>query len=116
MDKLNHVLSLSKRFKLQEIPPAFCNYSRTVRGASPAFAWLKCAKEEDSNCHKVLHHEANILGREGRSFDAEDRYVRLSLVKSADDFNLLLNRLKELVSKEEQNQTTTELMTLTSRL
>ncbi|KAL0408392.1 UNVERIFIED_CONTAM: Tryptophan aminotransferase-related protein 3 [Sesamum radiatum] len=104
--KLKHVLSLSKRFKLQEIPPAFCNYSRTVRGASPAFAWLKCAKEEDSNCHKVLHHEANILGREGRSFDAEDHYVRLSLVKSADDFNLLLNRLKELVSKEKHNQTT----------
>ncbi|KAL0440386.1 UNVERIFIED_CONTAM: Tryptophan aminotransferase-related protein 4 [Sesamum latifolium] len=104
--KLNHVLSLSKRFKLQEIPPAFCNYSRTVRGASPAFAWLKCAKEEDSNCHKVLHHEANILGREGRSFNAEDSYVRLSLVKSADDFNLLLDRLKELVSKEEQKQTT----------
>ncbi|KAL0408391.1 UNVERIFIED_CONTAM: Tryptophan aminotransferase-related protein 4 [Sesamum radiatum] len=104
--KLKHVLSLSKRFKLQEIPPAFCNYSRTVRGASPAFAWLKCAKEEDSNCHKVLHQEANILGREGRSFDAEDRYVRLSLVKSADDFNLLFDRLKELVYKEEQNQTT----------
>ncbi|KAL0361395.1 UNVERIFIED_CONTAM: Tryptophan aminotransferase-related protein 2 [Sesamum radiatum] len=89
--KLNHVFSLSKRFKLQEIPPAFWNYSRTVRGASPAFAWLKCAKEEDSNCHKVLQHEANILG-------CEDRHVHLSLVKSADDFNLLLDCLKELVS------------------
>ncbi|KAL0352260.1 UNVERIFIED_CONTAM: Tryptophan aminotransferase-related protein 4 [Sesamum calycinum] len=104
--KLNHVLSLSKRFKLQEIPPSFCNYSRTVRGASPAFAWLKCTKEEDSNCYKVLHQEANILGREGSSFDAENHYVRLSLVKRADEFNLLLDRLEELVSKEDQNQTT----------
>ncbi|KAL0285644.1 UNVERIFIED_CONTAM: Tryptophan aminotransferase-related protein 3 [Sesamum angustifolium] len=104
--KLNHVLSLSKRFKLQEIPSSFCNYSRTVRGASPAFAWLKCTKEEDSNCYKVLHQEANILGRKGSSFDAENHYVRLSLVKRADEINLLLNRLEELVSKEEQNQTT----------
>ncbi|KAL0324889.1 UNVERIFIED_CONTAM: Tryptophan aminotransferase-related protein 4 [Sesamum radiatum] len=104
--KLNHVLSLSKRFKLQEIPPSFCNYSRTVRGASPAFAWLKCTKEEDSNCYKVLHQEANIFGREGSSFDAENHYVRLSLVKRADEFNLLLDRLEELVSKEDQNQTT----------
>ncbi|KAL0294762.1 UNVERIFIED_CONTAM: Tryptophan aminotransferase-related protein 4 [Sesamum calycinum] len=98
-------LKLIKRFKLQEIPPSFCNYSRTVRGASPAFAWLKCTKEEDSNCYKVLHQEANILGREGSSFDAENHYVRLSLVKRADEFNLLLDRLEEL-SKEDQNQTT----------
>ncbi|KAK4428358.1 Tryptophan aminotransferase-related protein 4 [Sesamum alatum] len=104
--KLKHVLSLSKRFKLQEIPLLFCNYSRTVKGASPAFAWLKCMKEEDSNCYEVLHHEANILGRKGSSFNAENRYVRLSLVKSADDFNLLMDRFKELVSKEEQIQTT----------
>ncbi|KAL0352256.1 UNVERIFIED_CONTAM: Tryptophan aminotransferase-related protein 4 [Sesamum calycinum] len=75
-------------------------------GADSAFAWLKCTKEEDSNCYKVLHQEANILGREGSSFDAENHYVRLSLVKRADEFNLLLDRLEELVSKEEQNQTT----------
>ncbi|KAG8377299.1 hypothetical protein BUALT_Bualt08G0014800 [Buddleja alternifolia] len=40
-EKLNHVLSSSKRFKMQEIPPAFCNFSQALKGASPAFAWLK---------------------------------------------------------------------------
>ncbi|KAL0440385.1 UNVERIFIED_CONTAM: Tryptophan aminotransferase-related protein 4 [Sesamum latifolium] len=89
-------LKLIKRFKLQEIP---------LPSAIILEQLEEHLQEEDSNCHKVLHHEANILGREGRSFNAEDIYVRLSLVKSADDFNLLLERLKELVSKEEQNQT-----------
>ncbi|KAL0324888.1 UNVERIFIED_CONTAM: Tryptophan aminotransferase-related protein 4 [Sesamum radiatum] len=95
--KLNHVLSLSKRFKLQEIP---------LHSAIIPEQLEEHLQEEDSNCYKVLHQEANILGREGSSFDAENHYVRLSLVKRADEFNLLLDRLEELVSKEDQNQTT----------
>ncbi|KAL0352495.1 UNVERIFIED_CONTAM: Tryptophan aminotransferase-related protein 4 [Sesamum calycinum] len=102
--KLNHVLSLSKRFKLQEIPPSFCNYSRTVRGASPAYAWLKCEREEDSNCSAVLQ-AAKIIGREGSLFASDDRYVRLSLLRSQDDFDLLLRRLNDLISKEKGAQT-----------
>ncbi|KAL0298040.1 UNVERIFIED_CONTAM: Tryptophan aminotransferase-related protein 4, partial [Sesamum angustifolium] len=102
--KLNHVLSLSKRFKLQEIPSSFCNYSRTVRGASPAYAWLKCEREEDSNCSAVLR-AAKIIGREGSLFESDDRYVRLSLLRSQDDFDLLLRRLNDLISKEKGAQT-----------
>ncbi|CAA2988371.1 tryptophan aminotransferase-related 4-like [Olea europaea subsp. europaea] len=98
-EKISQTVSLSKRFTVQDIPPQYCNFFEKVRGPSPAYIWLKCEREEDTNCSAVLL-AANIIGRSGSLFDAEDRYVRLSLLKSDDDFNLLLYRLKELVSKE----------------
>ncbi|KAE8674285.1 Tryptophan aminotransferase-related protein 4 [Hibiscus syriacus] len=66
---------------------------------TPAFAWLKCEREEDKDCNAVLH-SMNITGRHGSLFGAESRYVRLSLVKSEDDFDWLLKRMKMLVSQE----------------
>lgn len=64
-----------------------------------AFAWLKCEAGEDKDCHNVLR-EADIIGRKGAAFGVENRYVRLSVVNSKDDFDLLLQRLKDLVSKD----------------
>ncbi|CAA0823602.1 Tryptophan aminotransferase-related protein 4 [Striga hermonthica] len=98
--KLSRIFSFSKRFSLQEIPPRFCNFFRKVRGPSPAYAWLKCEREGDTNCKSVLR-AANIIGREGSLFNVENRYVRLSLLKSEDDFNLLLSRLNKLVAEED---------------
>jgi hypothetical protein len=66
-----------------------------------AFAWLKCEKEEDKNCFEVLK-TSNIIGREGSLFGAESRFVRLSLVQSQDDFDLLLQRMETLVVLEEK--------------
>lgn len=96
---LSDILSASKRFSLQKIPPLYCNYFQKIRGPSPAYAWLKCEREKDTDCNAVLS-SAKIIGRSGSLFSAEDRYVRLSLLKSDDDFNLLLNRLKDLVASE----------------
>ncbi|KAL0361824.1 UNVERIFIED_CONTAM: Tryptophan aminotransferase-related protein 4 [Sesamum radiatum] len=98
--KLNDIISLSKRFSIQEIPPMFCNFFERVRGPSPAYAWLKCEREEDTNCNAVLR-AANIIGRAGSAFNVEDRYARLSLLKSDDEFNLLLLRLNKLVTTED---------------
>ncbi|KAL2497024.1 Tryptophan aminotransferase-related protein 4 [Abeliophyllum distichum] len=98
-EKISQIVSLSKRFTIQDIPPQYCNFFEKVRGPSPAYVWLKCEREEDTNCNAVLRG-ANIIGRLGSLFNASDRYVRLSLLKRDDDFNLLLYRLKELVSKE----------------
>ncbi|KAK6160800.1 hypothetical protein DH2020_004181 [Rehmannia glutinosa] len=103
--KLSQIVSLSKRFTLQEIPPQFCNFFEKVRGPSPAYAWLKCEREEDTNCNSVLR-AANIIGRAGSIFNVEDRHVRLSLLKSDDDFNLLLHHLKKLVVTEEDDART----------
>ena len=66
-----------------------------------AYAWVKCEREEDEDCYKVLQEEANVYGRKGSVFGAEDRYVRLALIRSQDDFDILLHRLNQLVSKED---------------
>ncbi|KAH6826861.1 Pyridoxal phosphate transferases superfamily protein [Perilla frutescens var. hirtella] len=98
--KLSQIFSSSERFSLQEIPPLFCNFFEKVRGPSPGYAWVKCEKEEDANCNEVLR-AANIIGRAGKKFSVSDRYVRLSLLKGDDDFDLLLNHLKKLVDQED---------------
>lgn len=61
-----------------------------------AYAWMKCEREEDKDCYGVLK-AANITGREGSLFGAESRYVRLALLRSQDDFDLLLQKLKAIV-------------------
>lgn len=60
---------------------------------------MKCEREEDKDCYEILK-AAKIIGREGNLFGAEARFVRLGLLKSQDDFDLLLRRLHELISKE----------------
>ncbi|XP_057794670.1 tryptophan aminotransferase-related protein 4-like [Salvia miltiorrhiza] len=98
--KVRQIFSKSKRFSIQEIPPLYCNFFERVRGASPGYAWVKCEREEDIDCSGVLL-AANIIGREGSRFNSDDRHVRLSLLKSNDDFNLLINRLHKLVDQEQ---------------
>ncbi|KAK9270155.1 hypothetical protein L1049_025731 [Liquidambar formosana] len=72
--------------------------SKTLSSSKP-FAWLKCERREDKDCHAVLR-AVNVTGRDGSLFGAESHYVRLSLVKSQDDFDLLLHRISMLMSEE----------------
>ncbi|KAL8514297.1 hypothetical protein ACS0TY_013418 [Phlomoides rotata] len=99
-EKLSNIMSSSKRFSIQEIPPLFCNFLDKLRGPSPGYAWVKCEREEDTNCNEVLGR-GKIIGRAGNIFDYSDRYVRLSLLKGDDDFNSMLSHLESLVSQEE---------------
>ncbi|KAL4303629.1 hypothetical protein GQ457_10G002650 [Hibiscus cannabinus] len=103
-ERLVRTISLSDRFSLQENNPQYCTFYSKVRQLSPAYGWLKCEREEDKDCYAVLK-AANIIGREGHRYGAEDRYVRLSLVKTEDDFGLLIERLNELISKEDGGRT-----------
>lgn len=98
-EKLNETLSVSSRFSLQKLGAQYCSFFQAVRGPSPGYAWLKCEREEDKDCYAVLE-EANIMGRRGSVFGAEERYVRLSLVRSQDDFDLMIHQLNKLVSQE----------------
>ncbi|XVE55104.1 hypothetical protein DITRI_Ditri03aG0134000 [Diplodiscus trichospermus] len=77
-EKLIRALSLSNRFSLQKINPQYCTFYNKVREFSPAYAWVKCERKEDKDCYAVLK-VANITGRQGSIFGAEDHYVRLSL-------------------------------------
>lgn len=65
-----------------------------------AYAWIKCEKEEDKDCNAVLN-TASIVGRGGSIFSDDDRYVRLSLIRRQDDFDLLMQHISKLVSQEE---------------
>ncbi|XP_077245776.1 tryptophan aminotransferase-related protein 4-like [Tasmannia lanceolata] len=98
-ERLNKSLSISKRFSVQKLTPHYCTYFREVAGPSPAYAWLKCEMEEDEDCYAVLR-AAGIIGRDGNIFGVQNRYVRLSLIKSRDDFDWLLRRIDALVAEE----------------
>ncbi|OIT01456.1 tryptophan aminotransferase-related protein 4, partial [Nicotiana attenuata] len=98
-EKMIHIFSLSKRFSLQRIPTQYCTFLDGVREPSPGYAWVKCNRKEDKNCTKVFR-VAKIIGRPGSNFFAKDRYVRLSLIKSQHDFDMLIRRVKQLVDKE----------------
>ncbi|XP_026661481.2 tryptophan aminotransferase-related protein 4-like [Phoenix dactylifera] len=97
--KLNKLVSSSDRFSLQQMRPEYCSYFGKIRDPSPAYAWLKCEKEEDRNCHAVLR-AGGIISRAGYKFGADNRYARLSLIRSQDDFDLLMQRMGALVTKE----------------
>ncbi|RZC90108.1 hypothetical protein C5167_044735 [Papaver somniferum] len=99
-ESLNKVISASKRFSLQKLIPGYSTYFQNMTAPSPAYAWIKCEKEEDNNCYQALLRDGGIIGRSGSFFSAENRYVRLSLIKSQDDFDWLLKRMNALVSQE----------------
>ncbi|KAL4311882.1 hypothetical protein GQ457_01G012760 [Hibiscus cannabinus] len=103
-ERLSATLSLSNRFSLQRFNPQYCSFYNEIRGFSPAYAWVKCEREEDKDCYAVLK-AANIIGRPGNVFGSEDRYVRLSLVRNQDDFDILIHRLQKLVSDEDGTKT-----------
>ncbi|KAK7315307.1 hypothetical protein VNO77_33847 [Canavalia gladiata] len=94
--RLKEIISKSKHFSLQKLSPQYCTFFERTRDPSPAYAWLKCEREEDKNCYEILE-AAGIIGRQGSVFSADNRYVRLSLIRSQDDFEILINKLRNLV-------------------
>nr|CAD1833929.1 unnamed protein product [Ananas comosus var. bracteatus] len=60
--------------------------------------WRKLNEVEDEDCAEVLK-EAGIISRTGTIFEASSGYTRLSLIKTQDDFDLLLQKMVALVSK-----------------
>ncbi|XP_078439342.1 pyridoxal phosphate (PLP)-dependent transferases superfamily protein isoform X2 [Wolffia australiana] len=95
--KLNAVVASSDRFSLQKLSPEYCNYFRITRDPSPAYAWLKCERETDMDCATVMR-TGGIIPREGILYGASSQHVRLSLIKSHDDFDQLLTKMKSLAS------------------
>lgn len=70
----------------------------TITFLVAAYAWVKCEFEEDEDCSEVLK-EAGIISRSGTIFEAGSGYTRLSLIKTQDDFDLLLQKMVALVSE-----------------
>lgn len=61
-----------------------------------AYGWLKCEWKEDTDCAAVLRN-GKILSQSGVLFEASSRHARLSIIKTQDDFNQLMERLTVLV-------------------
>jgi len=64
---------------------------------------LKCERKEDKNCYEILE-TAGINGRKGSLYSVDDRYVRLSLIRTQDDFDILINKLKTLIAKQYESK------------
>ncbi|KAK3123291.1 hypothetical protein QOZ80_8AG0628060 [Eleusine coracana subsp. coracana] len=109
LSRLSAVVSRSRRISLQEIPPQYCTYFKRTTEPSPAYVWVKCEREEDEDCHKVLL-EAKIITRSGVWCGAGRRYTRASLLKMDDYFDMLLERITDLVNSEKYNATTSSTM------
>ncbi|KAL6840562.1 hypothetical protein ACP4OV_030372 [Aristida adscensionis] len=107
--RLSAVVSPSRRISLQKIPPQYCTYFNRVREPSPAYAWVKCEREEDGDCQEALI-KANIISRTGVFYGASSRYTRLSLLKSDDDFEVLLERVTDFVNAEEHDASASSVM------
>ncbi|XP_078152142.1 alliin lyase-like isoform X2 [Carex rostrata] len=98
--RLQALVNSSSRFSLQQLSPQYCTYIEKIRDPSPAYAWLKCENEEDVDCEEVLT-KGGIISRGGMVFEASTRYTRLSLLKTDDHFEMLLQKLKPLVASSE---------------
>ncbi|CAO2183062.1 unnamed protein product [Urochloa humidicola] len=97
--RLSAVVARSSRISLQKMAPEYCTYFNRVREPSPAYAWVKCEREEDEDCQEALL-KANIITRTGVGNEASSRYTRISLLKSDDDFEVLMERVADLVDAE----------------
>ncbi|KAK7380540.1 hypothetical protein VNO78_33053 [Psophocarpus tetragonolobus] len=97
--RLEQIMSKSKHFSLQELYPHYCTFFQRVRVSTPAHAWLKCERQQDMNCNEILK-TVGINGHEGSVFGADNRHVRLSITGSQDEFEILINKLTNLVAKE----------------
>nr|P31757.2 RecName: Full=Alliin lyase; Short=Alliinase; AltName: Full=Cysteine sulphoxide lyase; Flags: Precursor [Allium cepa] len=91
------LLDKSDRFSYQKLPQSeYCNYFRRMRPPSPSYAWVKCEWEEDKDCYQTFQN-GRINTQSGEGFEAGSRYVRLSLIKTKDDFDQLMYYLKIMV-------------------
>ncbi|KAJ6794731.1 alliin lyase-like [Iris pallida] len=97
--RLSSLVSSSNLFSLQRLSPQYCTYFRKIRDPSPAYGWLKCEMEQHRDCEAFLRSEG-VITRGGAIFHSDSRYTRLSLIKTQDDFELLMLKMEALINKE----------------
>ncbi|OIW00314.1 hypothetical protein TanjilG_27565 [Lupinus angustifolius] len=81
-------------FTLPNFPPEFCTFFNKETENLPAFAWMKCEKDIE-DCQSFLG-EHRILSRGGKHFGVSQRYVRVSMLDTDENFNLFINRLSAM--------------------
>eukprot|EP00250_Pteridium_aquilinum_P013683 c21502_g1_i1 orf=364-1887(-) len=90
-EQLRSAVRDNECFSLENFPSGFCNFFGKETMPHPAFAWLRCEKDED--CYDVF--KANgILTRSGVYFGSSPKHVRISMVDHDKVFQLFIDRLQ----------------------
>ncbi|MCO5557205.1 hypothetical protein L7F22_010765 [Adiantum nelumboides] len=92
-EQIRHAIRDNACFSLETFPSGFCNFFEKTTMPHPAFAWLRCEKEED--CHAAFKAKG-ILTRSGTHFGSSRKYVRISMVDHDKIFQLFIDRLQQM--------------------
>ncbi|CAD6232935.1 unnamed protein product [Miscanthus lutarioriparius] len=92
---LREAAAASGIFSLPEETSGFCNFTKEMAVTNPAFAWLRCDREDVEDCASFLRGH-KILTRSGSQFGADPRYVRVSMLDRDDAYDIFVKRLSSL--------------------
>ncbi|KAL6627351.1 hypothetical protein ACP70R_031077 [Stipagrostis hirtigluma subsp. patula] len=92
---LREAAAASGIFSLPEEASGYCNFTKEMAATNPAFAWLRCDREDVEDCASFLRGH-KILTRSGSQFGADPRYVRVSMLDRDDAYDIFVKRLASL--------------------
>ncbi|TVU21625.1 hypothetical protein EJB05_31274, partial [Eragrostis curvula] len=92
---LREAAAASGIFSLPEETSGYCNFAGEMAATNPAFAWLRCDREDVDDCATFLRGH-KILTRSGSQFGADPRYVRVSMLDRDDAYDIFIKRLASL--------------------
>lgn len=99
-DGLIPLVKVSDRFSIQQdLEPKYCNFFKDTVQPAPAFAWIRCEREEDRDCPS-LWEKAGIAGRGGKRSGATDQYVRIAMMGTDVGFDNLIGRIQALITEQ----------------
>ncbi|KAF1867516.1 hypothetical protein Lal_00049945 [Lupinus albus] len=81
-------------FTFANFPTGFCTFFNKKTQHLPAFVWMKCEKDIEDCQSLLLQHK--IRSRGGKHFGVSQRYVRVSLLDTDENFNLFIDRLSSM--------------------
>ncbi|XP_038878565.1 tryptophan aminotransferase-related protein 2-like isoform X2 [Benincasa hispida] len=94
---LREAVKHSGLFSLPNFSPAHCSFFDNNLGTQPAFAWLKCDRDDVDDCESFLQGH-KILTRGGKHFGVGSKYVRISMLDREETYNLFIERLSQIRS------------------
>jgi len=92
---LREAAAASGIFSLPDETSGYCNFTKDMASTNPAFAWLRCDREDVEDCASFLRGH-KILTRSGSQFGADPRYVRVSMLDRDDAYDIFVKRLASL--------------------
>ncbi|RCV15986.1 hypothetical protein SETIT_3G100500v2 [Setaria italica] len=92
---LRATVAASGAFSLPEEIAGYCDFNKQTVAACPAFAWLRCEKEDVEDCAEFLAGH-KIVARGGKQFGGDARCVRINMLDRDQVFDMLVQRLSAI--------------------